>query len=219
MQLSPILLTYFEPFGWETENAAALTAERLPDAVEGRQIVKLEVPVTFGGGAAAAIKKAEELTRNGTAPAAVIGLGQAAGRAKVTPELVGINLRIARIPDNAGFAPDHEPVVPGGPDGLFATAFPKEASGAIKTAGLPGELSLSAGAYVCNDLLYSLLYRFKDTPVRAGFIHVPVTPEQAAGSGNAQKSGDPKKNPCLDSDTAAKAVLEALITISRLLRQ
>lgn len=207
---APILLPYFEPFGGETENAAALAAELLPEVVDGRRIVKLQIPVTFGGAAAAAIQKAEELSEQGTAPAAVIGLGQAAGRAKVTPEMVGINLRIARIPDNAGAAPEHEPVVPGGPDALFATAFPPEASQAIKAAGLPGELSLTAGAYVCNDLLYSLLYRFRDTPVRAGFIHVPVTPRQALTRGNGTL-------PSLDSETAAKAILEALRAVSRLL--
>lgn len=207
---APILLTFFEPFGGETENAAALAAALLPDEIDGRRIVKLELPVTFGGGASVAIKKAESMAEKGTAPAAVIGLGQAAGRSKVTPEMVGINLRIARIPDNAGAAPDHEPVVPGGPDALFATACPKEAAAAIKKAGLPGELSLSAGAYVCNELLYSLLYRFKNTSTRAGFIHVPVTPQQAAKSGNGSL-------PSLHSETAAKAVLEALRAISGLL--
>ncbi|MBR0158521.1 MAG: pyroglutamyl-peptidase I [Clostridia bacterium] len=207
---APILLTYFEPFGGETENAAALAAALLPDEIDGRRIVKLQIPVTFGGAAAAAIQKAEELSEQGTAPAAVIGLGQAAGRAKVTPEMVGINLRIARIPDNAGAAPEHEPVVPGGPDALFATAFPKNASMAIKAAGLPGDLSLTAGAYVCNDLLYSLLYRFRDTPVRAGFIHVPVTPRQALTHGNGTL-------PSLDSKTASKAILEALRAVSQLL--
>ena len=182
----------------------------LPDEIEGRRIVKFEVPVIFGEGASAAIRKAEKLADEWSAPAAVIGLGQAAGRAAVTPEMVGINLRIARIPDNAGAAPDHEPVVPGGPDALFATAFPEEAAAAIKSAGLPGELSLSAGAYVCNDLLYSLLYRFKNTPVRAGFIHVPVTPQQAAKSPNGSL-------PSLDSEIAAKAVFEALRAVSRLI--
>jgi len=206
----PILLTYFEPFGGETENAAELAAALLPEEVDGRRIIKLRLPVTFGGGAAAAIEKAEQLAAEGSAPAAVLALGQATGRSKVTPEMVGINLRIARIPDNAGQTPMHEAIVPGGPDALFATAFPREAADAIKTAGLPGELSLSAGAYVCNDLLYSLLYRFKGTRILAGFIHVPQTPQQAAAL--------PDRNlPFLDSETAAKAILEALRAISVLI--
>ena len=54
---------------------------------------------------------------------------------------------------------------------------------AIQTAGVPARLSDSAGRFVCNALLYSVLYRLEqaDDPVPAAFIHVPATPELAEG--------------------------------------
>ena len=54
---------------------------------------------------------------------------------------------------------------------------------AILAAGVPARLSESAGRFVCNTLLYAALYRLEqsDDPVPAAFIHVPATPELAAG--------------------------------------
>lgn len=49
---------------------------------------------------------------------------------------------------------------------------------AISFSGLPSQLSYSAGAYVCNDLLYSLLARFDGSKTRVGFIHIPYSTEQ-----------------------------------------
>ena len=52
----------------------------------------------------------------------------------------------------------------------------------IGEAGIPAMLSYSAGAFVCNDLLYTLLHRFDGTATQVGFIHVPFLPEQAKES-------------------------------------
>ena len=48
----------------------------------------------------------------------------------------------------------------------------------IKAVGLPSAVSYSAGAYVCNDLLYSLLSHFDGSGRRAAFIHIPYSTEQ-----------------------------------------
>ena len=48
----------------------------------------------------------------------------------------------------------------------------------IKAVGLPSAVSYSAGAYVCNDLFYSLLSHFDGSRTRVGFIHIPYSNEQ-----------------------------------------
>ena len=113
-------------------------------------------------------------------PDAVLCVGQAGGRAAITPELVAINLRFGRIADNAGAAPVDEPVAADGPAAYFSTLPVRAMAQAITDAGLPGQVSYSAGAFVCNDLLYTVLHHYAGTPVRAAFIHVPFLPQQAA---------------------------------------
>ena len=121
-------------------------------------------------------------------PDVILCVGQAGGRSGITPEVVGINLRDARIPDNAGFRPDNEPVIPGGPAAYFATVPVREMVAAMTEAGFQAARSLSAGAFVCNDTLYTLLHRYDGTSVRVGFIHVPFLPSQA-------KEGVPSMEP------------------------
>ena len=113
-----------------------------------------------------------DFSHDGTAPGAK-------KRSAVTPEYVGINLRHARIADNLGNQPQDEPVVPGGPTAYFATVPVRAMTAAIEAQGIPAAVSYTAGTYVCNDLLYTLLHHYAETPVRAGFIHVPFLPEQA----------------------------------------
>ena len=129
--------------------------------------------MVFGQAAEMAIAKAEKISAD-----VVLSIGQAGGRAAVTPELVGINLRHAKIPDNAGNMPVDEPIIPGGAVAYFSTLPGCKMAEAIRLSGVPSELSYSAGAYVCNELLYRLLAHFDGTKTRAGFIHVPYIPEQ-----------------------------------------
>ena len=63
--------------------------------------------------------------------------------------------------------------MPGGPNAYFSTLPVRRMTEAIAAAGVPAVLSYSAGAYVCNDLLYTLLHRFTGTDIRVAFIHVP----------------------------------------------
>jgi len=164
-----LLITCFEPFGGRSENRSLQAAELLPAVIGGYRLEKLRLPTVYGEAAERAIRTAEEL-----GAAAILSLGEAGGRQAITPEKVGLNLRWARIPDNAGNEPKDVPVVPGGENALFSTLPARDMAWAIQAAGLPGEVSYSAGTYVCNDLFYSLLHRFRDTPVRCGFIHVPA---------------------------------------------
>ena len=173
-----ILLSAFEPFGGESVNASQ-EALKLIKAREGTELVKITVPTVFG---LAGTTLLDALRRE--KPDAVICLGQAGGRDAVTPERCAINVRDARIPDNAGRQPKDEPVVAGGPAAFFSTLPIKAMAAAARKAGFAAEISNSAGTFVCNDLLYTLLFaREREFPaVRGGFIHVPacVSPDQSA---------------------------------------
>lgn len=172
--MKTLLITGFEPFGGETINPAWETVKALPEQIGGWQLRKLQIPTVFGLAAARTLACAAECR-----PDAVLCIGQAGTRSAVTPEYVGINLRHARIADNLGNQPQDEPVVPGGPTAYFATVPVRTMTAAIEAQGIPAAVSYTAGTYVCNDLLYTLLHHYAGTPVRAGFIHVPFLPEQA----------------------------------------
>jgi pyroglutamyl-peptidase len=168
-----LLITGFDPFGGESVNPAWEAVKCLPDAVGDFALYKKMIPTVFAEAARAVLAAAEEVN-----PDVILCVGQAGSRAAVTPERVAINIRSARIADNAGNQPQEEPIVPGGPDGLFATVPVAAMAEAIQKAGLPGQVSNTAGTFVCNDTLYSLLYHFRGSGVQVGFIHVPWLPEQ-----------------------------------------
>ena len=172
--MKKLLISGFDPFGGESINPSFEAVKLLPDMIGEYELTKIELPTVFGRAAKIMIEKIEEIR-----PDAVICVGQAGGRRGITPEVIGINLREATIADNAGVQPQNEPVRAGAPDGIFSTLPVREMVEAIKAEGLPASLSFSAGAFVCNDLLYSLLYEFKDSNIKIGFIHVPFLPEQA----------------------------------------
>lgn len=174
-----ILVTGFDPFGGECVNPAREAVMRLPDAIGDCEITKLEVPTVFGLAAQTVLAVAKELR-----PDAIICVGQAGGRSAVTPEVVGLNLREASIPDNAGNCPVNVPVIPDGPAAYFATLPVRNMVAVVKERGIPCQLSYSAGTFVCNDLLYTLLHHYRDGDVRVGFVHIPYLPEQA-GAGVA----------------------------------
>ena len=194
--MKKLLITGFDPFGGESINPAWEAVRLLPDVIRDFELVKLEIPTVFGAASQVVIDKAEEIH-----PDAIISVGQAGGRAAVTPEMVGINLRYASIPDNMGALPCDIPIEEGGPAAYFSTLPVRAMAKAICDAGLPGAVSYSAGSFVCNDVLYSLLHHFDETAVRAGFIHVPFLPEQTV---------DKPSLPLEQTAAALRAAIEAI---------
>lgn len=173
--MKKLLITGFDPFGGETVNPSWEAVADLPDTVGDWQLYRRQIPTVFGAAAKAVLAAAEEL-----APDVILCVGQAGGRSAVTPEVVAINLQEARIPDNEGQQPQNVPVVPQGPAAYFATVPVREMVSAITQAGISAALSYSAGTFVCNDVLYTLLHRYDGTDTRVGFLHVPFLPSQAA---------------------------------------
>ena len=167
-----LLLTAFEPFGGETVNPAQQAVESL--TVPGVQ--KLILPVEYGRAAAIVT---DAITR--LSPRAVICVGQAGGRSGITPEKYAVNLRRAKAPDNAGVLYDGQPIVPGGEERLESSFGAERIAQALSEAGSSAYVSESAGTFVCNDVMYSVLKHLSGSKVPAGFIHVPFCSAQAAG--------------------------------------
>lgn len=175
-----VLVTCFEPFGGREVNRSEEAVLALPETVKGRRLFRLTLPVVFGEAGKTAIAAAERLGAE-----VVLSVGEAGGRRTVTPELAALNLRYARIPDNRGQSPQDEPVAAGEENALFSTLPARAMAEAAASGGVPAEVSYSAGVYVCNDLFYLLLLRFRGTRVRCGFIHVPaegIPAEELAGA-------------------------------------
>ena len=172
--MNHLLITGFDPFGGGTVNPSWEAVRRLPDVIGNYRLTKLQIPTVFGEAFDAVLAAAQA-----DPPHVILCVGQAGGRDAVTPERIAVNVMDARICDNRGNRPVEAPVVPGGPDGIFATVPVRAMADAICAASLPGRVSNTAGTCVCNDTLYRLLHHYADTPVRAGFVHVPYLPEQA----------------------------------------
>ena len=168
-----LLITGFEPFDGEEINPSWEVVSRLPNEINGYTLTKLRIPVVFGEAAEVVLAKAAEIS-----PDAILCIGQAGGRSAITPELVAINLRYAKIPDNKGNEPKDVPISQEGPYAYFSTLPVRQMAEAVSAAGVASQLSYSAGAYVCNDLFYTLLHRYQNTPTRVGFVHIPYATEQ-----------------------------------------
>jgi len=176
-----ILMTAFDPFGGDTKNAAMVAVENAK-APAGAQLVKVLVPTVFG---LAAEKLHEAICAED--PDVVVCVGEASLGSPVTPERVAINVMDARIPDNAGNQPVDQPVFADGPAAYFTKLPIKAMVDSMKAAGFNAAVSNSAGTFVCNSLMYSLLYFIdREFPqLRGGFIHVPADRDGSPTSGNA----------------------------------
>ena len=199
-----ILITGFAPFGGETVNPSWEAVSLLPDRFctsrgEQAELVRYEMPVSYDRCG----RIMEELLER-ERPDCTICVGQAGGRMGVEVEQIAINLKDASSPDNDGTAYHGEPVTKAGPDGRFARLPVRDMVAACKAAGIPAKVSFSAGAYVCNCLMYHVLELIERTypDMRGGFIHVPYECRQAA----AQE----RPKPCLPVNTIADGILACL---------
>ena len=173
MEKPVLLITGFAPFDGQTVNPSWEAVQALAGTVGKYRLEKRLIPVEYGTAAQQVLAYAGQFQ-----PEVILCIGQAGGRSDVTPEVIGINLREAAIADNAGLLCQGCPIDPEGPAAYFSTVPVRKMVQAVKDAGFPARLSYSAGAYVCNDVLYTLLRTLRDTPIQIGFIHVPFLPQQ-----------------------------------------
>lgn len=175
--MKKVLITGFEAFDGATVNPSAQIAAALDGRViAGRRVVGAVLPCVFGGSVVELKRWLGEVR-----PELVICVGQAGGRADITPERVAINVDDARIADNAGAQPVDVPVVRGGPAAYWSTLPIKAIVATWRERAIPASVSQTAGTFVCNHVFYGLMRALaRRKGVRGGFVHVPFLPEQAA---------------------------------------
>ncbi|MCI5896964.1 MAG: pyroglutamyl-peptidase I [Sutterella sp.] len=176
-----VLITGFDPFGGEAINPAWEAVNALPREIDGIEIIKVQIPTVFK-------KSAQKLfeTIDTVKPDAVICVGQAGGRFDFNVERIAINVDDARIPDNEGKQPIDEKIFEDGENAYFATLPIKAMVEEARKAGVPASVSNTAGTFVCNHIMYSLLYYLSrnNLNIRGGFIHVPYIAQQVIGKKN-----------------------------------
>ena len=197
-----ILITGFDPFGGEPVNPALEAVKLMKDEIAGAKIIKLEIPTVFRK----SVEKIHEMMK-AEQPDVVLSIGQAGGRFGVPPERVAINVDDARIKDNEGNQPVDTPIFTDGEAAYFSNLPVKAMVEAIKNKGLPSTLSNSAGTFVCNHVMYGVLYYIhKEFPnVRGGFIHVPFITDQVVTKPNVASMA------LADITEALESAVEAIV--------
>jgi pyroglutamyl-peptidase len=206
-----LLLTGFEPFNNSSTNPSQQAVHYLADhPPAGFELRTAILPVEHQRGPQALLQAIEA-----SQPQAVVCLGES-GHAGLAIERVAINLIDDSIPDNAGERWTDQPVVPGGPAAYFVTLPVRLMQHAILEAGVPVDLSLSAGAFLCNQIAYILLHHLATHAtlgaIPAGFIHLPRLPEQAVARQQAQPTQGAL--PSLGLETQLRGLAAALKVLS-----
>ncbi|MFW5838564.1 MAG: pyroglutamyl-peptidase I [Bacillota bacterium] len=179
--MKTVIITAFEPFNKDDENPTEHVIAELPDFLYDTRIIKVTLPVIYQAAFDQLLPYIEEYN-----PALILMLGLAAGRSHISIERVAINVNHSKTPDNLGNIKHHEVIDENGPDGLFTTLPLSDIMKRMHKHKLPVTISNSAGTYVCNNLMYNVLYYIKklNLDTKAGFIHVPYLPHQAYNKSN-----------------------------------
>ncbi|MGL4970822.1 pyroglutamyl-peptidase I [Cetobacterium sp.] len=198
-----VLITGFDPFGGESINPAWEAVNAMQDVIDGIELVKLQIPTVFKKSAEKLFAGIEEHK-----PDIVMCIGQAGGRYDISVERVAINMDDGRIPDNEGYQPIDTAVYEDGENAYFATLPIKGIVEEIKAAHIPASVSNTAGTYVCNHIMYSLLYYISknNLNIKGGFIHVPYITQQVV---------DKKNMPYMEVATITKALESAVKALKK----
>ena len=196
-----ILVTGFDPFGGEPINPAIESVKRLPDNIAGAEIIKLEIPTVRKK----SLEKIEKAI-NEHNPDIILSIGQAGGRFDISIERVGINLDDFRIPDNEGNQIIDEPIFPDGENSYFVKLPVKAMVQNVQKNNIPASVSYTAGTFVCNHVLYGVLYLIekKYKGKKSGFIHIPFLTQQVV---------DKRNMPSMELNTIVKGLTAAIEAI------
>jgi len=165
-----ILLTGFEPWADWLRNpsgdiALALKGKRIANC----EIISTVLPVAHGEDMAKVAPLIEAHR-----PSAVVSLGLHGSGAAIHVERVALNLKVI---DDVDY-----PIVEGGDLAYWATLPTREMATEIREAGIRARLTYSAGTFLCNHIMYSVLQyvALHELPILAGFLHLPPTPDLVA---------------------------------------
>lgn len=200
-----ILITGFDPFGNETVNPSFEAVKRIKIYDEETELIIKEIPTVFKK----SLKILESIIEE-YKPDVVICTGQAGGSYKIAIERIGINVADAVIPDNDGDQPIDEKICEDGENAYFSNLPIKAVVEELRKNNIPASVSNTAGTYVCNNLLYGVLYLIhkKYPSMRGGFVHVPYLPEQVI-----DKSNTPSMS--LDVITRALKIIVKTVSVTK----
>ena len=204
-----ILLTGYNPYANAPDyNPTGVLARELDGrAVGGARIVGAQIPVAVED-AGPRLRRLLERTR----PDAALAMGVAPGRPVLSVERVALNVLDFSVPDNRGRRYRDRPIRPGGPAAYLSTLPIRPILSALRREKVPAELSNSAGTYLCNFAMYTLLDGFatRGNPGPAGFIHVPQVPDASL---------DRPGQPSMEYATIRRGILAALRAIEAAMRR
>lgn len=179
--MKTLLLTGFEPFLKYTINPTMQIAKELHGEVIGDYKIHSEIlTVDFKSSGEQLLAHIEALQ-----PDAVISLGPAGGRDKMTPERIAINIKDGAT-DNEGNTPVDEPIQVNGEPAYMSTLPVRAMVNRLLGEGLPAEVSNTAGTYLCNNVMYEGLHyaATQNTVMKSGFLHIPASHKLAIEHGS-----------------------------------
>lgn len=206
------LITGFEPYGGRALNPSAKLALALDGVrIGGFDVVGRGLPVAFAG-LAARIEAMLDAVR----PKLVIALGLWPGEPMIRLERFGLNLADFEIADNAGVRLEDAAIAPVGTTALAATLPLRAIEQALIAAGIPARLSTTAGTYLCNATLYTLLATVerRGWNIPCGFIHLPYLTEQVAEMLAEARSGRLEIHQRADFASMDYAVMERALRLA-----
>jgi len=208
VRMRTILFTGYEPYGRERYNPTGVLARAFNGhRIGGVRIRGVQIPVAVESAGPRLRKLIHEVQ-----PAGVLATGVAPGRSHISVERVALNVLDFRIPDNRGRTYRDEAIRRDGPAAYFSTLPVRRILAALRKEGIPTEMSNTAGTYLCNFAMYTVLDALAagGHAVPAGFIHVPQTPEATV---------DRPGQPSMDLATTRRALEVAIREVARGSRQ
>jgi pyroglutamyl-peptidase len=173
------LVTGFAPYGHRGCNPAAEVALAMDGkTVAGAQVIGRTLPVAYSS-----LRSEIERLLAEIQPAVAISLGLWPGEPVIRIERIGVNVTDFEIPDNEGKLLVDEAIQAGGLAARLSTLPIRKIEQALLGAGIPARISSTAGTFLCNASLYTLLAAAdtaENTPAACGFIHLPYLPAQVA---------------------------------------
>jgi pyroglutamyl-peptidase len=161
-----VLITAFEPYDRWPENSSWLALVDLTRWYDGdAEITTRRYPVDL-------TRMSENLRKDMQENYDfAIHLGQSPGSTLIKLEAVGLNVRS-----------DGSPLISDAPEAYRSTLSLDRCYQSLIDAGIPAEVSHHAGTYLCNAALYLSQHYAKSfgLKTRSLFVHVPLSPSQAA---------------------------------------
>ena len=171
-----VVIFGYQPFLEYKENPSQIIAQSLNGREIAGHVVKgITLPVDYSQ-----LESQIVGALNRERPSVAIGLGLAPGRSTITPEKIAVNYKHASEPDNTGKIILGEKIDPSQPDGLFATLPVEALVEELNHRAIPASLSLTAGAYLCNNAMFVIVRESRKSGFAGGFIHIPCHAEYIA---------------------------------------